>query len=122
MHLQDEELLKRFYPYLAGPDIYDCRDEKKVCKPQPVILRTAPCAGSDYISYRPLIVRKGRLKSADCCVQVPVYWECEALEMWQPIKRKRSLARRCNLPYGKPAQKEWEATRHLQTPLAQVGY
>lgn len=56
------------------------------------------------------------------CLQVPFYWECEALETWQPAKRKRRLAERCNLPYGKDAQKEWEATRHLQTPKAQTGY
>ena len=55
-------------------------------------------------------------------MQVPFYWECEALEKWQPGKRRARLAELCNLPHGKLAQKEWEATRHLQTPGAQVGY
>ncbi len=79
---QDETLLRKFYPYLNGPDIYDCSDEDAV----------------------------------------PFYWDCEVLEMWQPAHRKKKAAQRCGLPYGKEAQREWEKNRHLQTPLAQIGY
>lgn len=28
--LQDETLLRKFYPYLNGPDMYDCADEDSV--------------------------------------------------------------------------------------------
>jgi len=46
----------------------------------------------------------------------------QVLEMWRPANRKKADAKRCGLPFGKVADREWEETRHLQTPLAQIGY
>jgi hypothetical protein len=41
-------------------------------------------------------------------VQVPKFWKCEGVEDWQPKKRSRRWAKKCNLPYGPEAQAAWE--------------
>ena len=46
--------------------------------------------------------------TSDLALQTPVWWDCEALEDWQPARRDPHLAERCNLPVGPEAQQEWE--------------
>lgn len=41
-------------------------------------------------------------------MQTPVWWDCEAVEDWQPFRRDPYLSELCGLPAGWEAQKEWE--------------
>mmetsp|Transcript_524 Transcript_524/g.1576 ORF Transcript_524/g.1576 Transcript_524/m.1576 type:complete len:1117 (-) Transcript_524:961-4311(-) len=46
--------------------------------------------------------------SCDDEEKTPVWWDCEAVEDWQPFRRDPYLSELCGLPAGWEAQKEWE--------------